>query len=93
MFIYDFISCGPVPKKKVPICDGVSENGPHRHTGSCTIRKCGLVGIGVALLKEVHFSLLPTDDTDVEFSAPSLTPCLPAHHHSSCFDETETSLN
>ena len=26
------------------------ENGPHRPTGNGTIRKCGLVGVGVALL-------------------------------------------
>jgi hypothetical protein len=32
---------------------GLKENGLHRPTRSGTIRTCGLVGIGVALLEEV----------------------------------------
>jgi hypothetical protein len=29
------------------------ENGPHRPIGNCIIRRCSLVGVGVALLEEV----------------------------------------
>lgn len=39
-------------------------------TGSGTVRSCDLVGIGVTLL-----------DHDVELSAPSPAPHLPAYHH------------
>ena len=35
------------------ICGGLNKNGPYRPVGSGTIRRCGLVGIGVALLEEV----------------------------------------
>ena len=31
-------------------CGGLSENGPKRLTGSGASKRCGLVGIGVALL-------------------------------------------
>jgi hypothetical protein len=34
-------------------CGGLNENGPLRPIGSGTIRMCGLIGIGVALLEEV----------------------------------------
>jgi hypothetical protein len=57
----------------------------HSPIGSGTVRRCGLVGGGVALwsqkLKPVHS--LPTDP-DGELSPPSPAPCLPAHCHASC---------
>ena len=31
-------------------CDGLKENGPYRPIGSGTIRRSGLVGVGMALL-------------------------------------------
>lgn len=34
-------------------CGSVNENGPHGLRGSGTIRKYGVVGIGVSLLEEV----------------------------------------
>lgn len=34
-------------------CDALKENDPQRLTGSGTFRRCGLVGMGIALLKEV----------------------------------------
>jgi hypothetical protein len=34
-------------------CGDLSENGPQRSIESGTIRRCGLVGVGVALLEEV----------------------------------------
>jgi hypothetical protein len=42
------------------VCGGLNRNGPHRlkclnswPTGNGTIRRCGLGGVGVALLEEV----------------------------------------
>ena len=45
--------------------------------GSSIVRRCGLVGVGVALLEEVslRFFLL-SGDPDVELSGTSLAPCL-----------------
>ena len=37
----------------VGVGGSVNENGPYRLIGSGTIRRCGLIGVGVALLKEV----------------------------------------
>ena len=34
-------------------CGGLNVIGPHKLIGSGGIRMCGLVGVGVALLKEV----------------------------------------
>ena len=34
-------------------CGGLDKNGPHRAIGSGTIRRCGLVEVGVALLEKV----------------------------------------
>ena len=34
-------------------CGGLNENGPLRLIGNGTIRKCGLVKVGVALLEEM----------------------------------------
>jgi hypothetical protein len=34
-------------------CGGMIENGPHRLIGIGPIRRCGLAGIGVALLGEL----------------------------------------
>ena len=36
-----------------PRCGGLNNKGPHRPMGSSTIRRCGLVGEGVALLDGV----------------------------------------
>ena len=39
-------------------CGGLKKNGPHRHILECLrgiIRRCGLVGVGVALLEEVYY--------------------------------------
>lgn len=36
-----------------PFYGSLNENGVHRPTGSGTIRKCGTVGVGTALLGEV----------------------------------------
>jgi hypothetical protein len=35
------------------VCGGLNENGLSRHIGNGPIRRCGLVGVGVALLEEV----------------------------------------
>ena len=35
------------------VCGGLKEKDPQRRTGNDTIRRCGLVGVGVALLEEV----------------------------------------
>lgn len=82
------------------ICVGLTRNGPHGltcknawPTGSATIRKFVLVGVGVAFLEEVyhpwgqhsaqavstveHSLLLPTDE-DVEHSALQSHVCLHA---------------
>ena len=34
-------------------CAGLSKNGPHRPIGSGTIKRCGLIEVGVAWLEEV----------------------------------------
>ena len=34
-------------------CGGSNQNDPHRLIGNGTIRRCGLVGVGVTLLKEL----------------------------------------
>jgi hypothetical protein len=34
-------------------CCGLNKNGSHRPIGSGTLRRCGLMGVGVALLEEV----------------------------------------
>jgi len=46
-------------------------------TKSGTIRRCGLVGVGVDFLEEVRSSSWLPLYQDVEVSAPS-APCLPA---------------
>lgn len=67
------------------------KNGQDRPTGSCTVRKCDIVGVGVVFLEEVfHYwlaftfhneakchplFLLPAN-SDVKFSAPSPGLCL-----------------
>ena len=65
------------------------------------IRMCGLIGVDVALLKEVHHwgrgwalsfqkskpgSVLPVD-LHVELSATPPVPCLPACHMITCSDD------
>jgi hypothetical protein len=57
----------------------LKENGPQRLIGSGSIRKCGFVGVVVALLEEVclTYFLLPANPY-VELSAIYLPPCLPA---------------
>ena len=37
---------------EVPLCGGLNKNGPNRLRGSGTIRRCGLVGVAVALVGE-----------------------------------------
>jgi hypothetical protein len=44
-----------------PVCGGLNRNGPHRliylntwHRGSGTVRRCGLIGVGVAFLEVYH---------------------------------------
>jgi hypothetical protein len=37
------------------VCGGLNENGPHRPIGRSLIRRCGLVGVGVALLEKVCY--------------------------------------
>ena len=64
--------------------------------GSDIIRRCGLVGVGVVLLHEVHHAgvgfetlqlnleasiLLDADGSRYKLSAPGLTVYLPACHH------------
>ena len=73
--------------------------------GSGTIRMCGLVGVGVALLEEVyHFGDLPPSclvnsplwaaaGSIVELSAPSPAPCLPrCCCHASRLDDSVLNL-
>jgi len=76
--------------------------------GNGTTRRCGLVGVGVALLEEVcHCGdglLRPSPsclrtvhswlplDEDIELSAPSPAPCLPGCCHASCYDDNELNL-
>ena len=96
------------------VCSGLNRFGPHRlmclnmlDPGSGTIRKYGLVGIGVALLEKVFHvvgglgNLLLTDwktavfclppEQDVQFSAP-LAPCLPECCHDSRHDDNGLNL-
>ena len=35
-------------------CGGLNKNGPHRFIRSSTIRSCGLVGVAVVLLEDLH---------------------------------------
>ena len=67
------------------------------------IRRCGLVEVGVALLKwegalgleakagPVTLFLL-VDHLDVELSAPSSAPRLLVYHHASCHDDNGLNL-
>ena len=78
---------------------GLNGNGPHRSTGSGTIRRCGLVGGSVSWSElevseaqarpRVAFFPLPLD---LELSAPSPALCLPAHCHASHPDNHELNL-
>ena len=36
--------------RSCPVCDGLKGNGHHRLTGSGSIRRCGLVGVGIGLV-------------------------------------------
>ena len=38
--------------KYCTVCSGLDENDPHRSTESGLFRRCGLVGVAVALLEE-----------------------------------------
>ena len=77
-------------------CGGLNKNGPRRLIGSNTIRRYGLVGVGMAVLEEVcHWgralrfqmpkpgpvSLSLPANLNVELSAASAAPCLPACPH------------
>lgn len=75
-----------------PVLGSLNENGLHRLIGNGRIWRRGLVGGGVALLKEVCYwawfqklepgsaslSFLLQADLDVELSAPPPALCLPA---------------
>lgn len=61
------------------------ENGSHRLIGNDTVG-------GLALLEELCLSLLLPVDQDVELSAPSPAPCLPACCHVSCYDNNGLNL-
>ena len=74
-------------------CNSLNENGPTGPQGAA------LLG-GVALSKSItsrqtlrfqSLFLLP-EDPDVELSAPSPAPCLPAYHHASCHEDNGPSL-
>jgi hypothetical protein len=53
VFLY-FVCLPPLNMMlKIIVCGGSNKNGFHRLIGSGTIRRCGLVGVGVALLKKV----------------------------------------
>ena len=55
-----------------------SENGPYRPTGSGTIRKCGLVEVGLVLLEEVcHWRGWGFEVLDVH-TRPRVSLSLPA---------------
>jgi hypothetical protein len=40
----------------VECCGGLNESGPHRPIGRGTVRRCGLFGVGMALLEKVCHS-------------------------------------
>ena len=42
------------PRFKVDLCGSWNMIGPHNLTGSGTIRRCGFVGVGVALEEVCH---------------------------------------
>ena len=79
----------------VGVCGGLNKVGPW----SGTIRKCDLIGVGVALLEVVclcrgsfEILLLAAGETvfswvplkqDVDLSTPSPAPCLPGPCHAS----------
>ena len=86
-----------------PWCDGLYKLVP----GSSTIRRCGLIGLAVVLLKEVcHYrnglwAALPSyidtvfsylpSEQAVELSAPPVS-CLPVHCYASCHDDNGLNL-
>jgi hypothetical protein len=76
--------------------------------GSDIIRRCGLFGVGVVLLHEVHHAgvgfetlqlnleasiLLDADGSRYKLSASSPTPCLTGHCHAFNLDDNEQPLN
>jgi hypothetical protein len=55
-------------------------------------KKCVIMGSGFEVsyaqaMPSMTHSLLLAVDLDVELSAPSPAPCLPAHCHASCHDD------
>ena len=84
----------------------VEMNDSYWPIGSGTIRRCGLLGVDAASLEEVcHWGMgfkvsgaqarlsvsLPAV-SDVELSAPSLAPCLPASCHASHLGDNRLNL-
>ena len=88
----------------VPMCGDFNKNALQRLIRSGTIKICGLVGVGVALLEVglrsqkfkaglvTHSLFLLPSDPDVELSALSLTPGLPAYCHVSHHDNNRANL-
>ena len=55
---------------------GLNEKGPHKLRGRGTIRRCGLVGVGVALLQEVSLeAVIEVSEAQVR---PNGSQALPA---------------
>ena len=85
------------------LCYGLNENCLHRLTGSITVKRCGLNGVGVALLEKVcdwgqalRFQCLIAGlllaNPDVEISVTSPAPCLAMWHHASYYDNNVSEL-
>ena len=92
-------------------CVGLNRHDPHKLmcsnawlVGSGTIRRCGLVGVGVPLLEEIchcggrlqglifvqaMLSVKQSLLVPAGLSALSPAPCLPAYHMFSCSDDNE----
>jgi len=81
----------------------LDKNGPHRATGTGTLKRCDLVGVGVALFEELcHWGVgfdaqggilfLLSVDPDGEFSATSPALCSPASGHASHHVDNELNL-
>ena len=57
----------------------------------CTVEEGFVVLYAQAMLSVAHSLLLPADQ-DVELSAPSPAPCLPAYCHASNHDDNKLNL-
>jgi hypothetical protein len=72
---YKILSTNLVWAKKMLVV--LNENGTHRHIGNDSIRRCGLIGVGIALLQEVCHLGVGFEVLDVQ-SGPSVSLSLPA---------------